>query len=199
MEVIKGVNVDYEELATKVFIETIRILGGLKKLIEYRNLTWVPSLAEASYVIVLREIGLKSESDIAKELGITRQTVRNILRADPEEVLRYLESGEKEGGEHVAGGLAKLAYSRIKLGEPIELTLEEREALEEGLNLELLWAMLTLIRVRGLDFPVGKEELAERLKGIVVRGKPVEELLEKIEYPVKNPAELLHKLKVASE
>jgi len=79
------------------------------------------------------------------------------------------------------------------------LTLEEREALEEGLNIELLWAMLTLIRVRGLDFPVGKEELAERLKGIVVRGKLVEELLEKIEYPVKSPAELLHKLKVASE
>ncbi len=119
MEVIKGVGIDYDGMATEVFLEAIKILGGLKKLIEYRNLTWVPSLAEASYVVVLREVGLKSESEIAEELGITRQTVRNILRADPDKVLEYLESGEKGEVEHIAGGLAKLAYSRIKSGKSV--------------------------------------------------------------------------------
>jgi len=36
----------------------------------------------------------------------------------------------------------------------------------------------------------------ERLKGMVIKGKKIEEILDKLEYPVKTPAELLHGIKV---
>lgn len=45
---------DIDFMAERVFNESIKILGGLKKLIEYRNLAWLPSLAEASYTVVLK-------------------------------------------------------------------------------------------------------------------------------------------------
>ena len=51
------------------------------------------------------------------------------------------------------------------------------------------------LQVKGLDFPVEKDEIERRLSGMVVKGKNIEEILEKLEYPVKNPAELLHKIK----
>ncbi len=195
MEVIarpKGGNVD--KMAERVFQESIKILGGLKKLITYRNLTWLPSLAEAAYVVVLKNEALKTYSEIAKELGITEQTVKNIATADEEEVKKYLEGEIEKVDEHKAGGIAKLAYRKLKEegkleGEEVEIYHDEIEAL--GID----WAIHVLARIRGLDFPVDKDALLERLKGLVARGKPIEEVLEKIEYPVKNPAELLHKIK----
>ncbi len=195
MEVIarpKGGNVD--KMVERVFQESIKILGGLKKLITYRNLTWLPSLAEAAYVVVLKNEALKTYSEIAKELGITEQTVKNIATADEEEVKKYLEGEIEKVDEHKAGGIAKLAYRKLKEegkleGEEVEIYHDEIEAL--GID----WAIHVLARIRGLDFPVDKDALLERLKGLVARGKPIEEILEKIEYPVKNPAELLHKIK----
>ncbi len=195
MEVIarpKGGNVD--KMAERVFQESIKILGGLKKLITYRNLTWLPSLAEAAYVVVLKNEALKTYSEIAKELGITEQTVKNIATADEEEVKKYLEGEIEKVDEHKAGGIAKLAYRKLKEegkleGEEVEIYHDEIEAL--GID----WAIHVLARIRGLDFPVDKDALLERLKGLIARGKPIEEILEKIEYPVKNPAELLHKIK----
>uniref|UniRef100_A0A7C3UKU7 KaiC associated regulatory domain-containing protein n=1 Tax=Geoglobus ahangari TaxID=113653 RepID=A0A7C3UKU7_9EURY len=203
MEVIarpKGGNID--KIAEKVFWEAIRMLGGLKKLIEYRNLTWLPSLAEASYVVVLKNEALKTYREIAEFLGITEQTVKNIATADEEGVKKYLEGElEKRPKEHIAGGIAKLAYRSLKehgrLDEnEVEIKQDEIEALE------IAWAVLTLARIKGVDFPADKETLKERLEGIVVKEKgkefKIEELLEKIEYPVRNPAELLHKIKVAA-
>ncbi len=195
MEVIakpKGGNVD--KIVERVFQESIKILGGLKKLITYRNLTWLPSLAEAAYVVVLKNEVLKTYSEIAKELGITEQTVKNIATADEEEVKKYLEGEIEKVDEHKAGGIAKLAYRKLKEegkleGEEVEIYHDEIEAL--GID----WAIHVLARIRGLDFPVDKDALLERLKGLIARGKPIEEILEKIEYPVKNPAELLHKIK----
>lgn len=111
-EPITKENVD--ELAEKVFHECINILGGLKKLMEYRNLTWLPSLAEASYVVVLKEELMKTNREIAETLGITEQTVRNILQADEEEVKRYIGGETEKVDEHKAGGIAKLAYKNIK-------------------------------------------------------------------------------------
>jgi len=57
MEVIKPSR-DFsriDELAERVFLEAVRSIGGLRKLTEYRNLTWLPSLAEAALVVVMRE------------------------------------------------------------------------------------------------------------------------------------------------
>ena len=116
MEVIaKPKGGDIDKMAEKVFFESIRQLGGLKKLIEYRNLTWLPSLAEAAYVVVLKNEAMKTYKEIAQELGITEQTVKNIATADEEEVIKYIEGEiEERPKEHIAGGLAKLAYKKLK-------------------------------------------------------------------------------------
>ena len=203
MEIIarpKGGNID--KMAEKVFWEAIRMLGGLKKLVEFRNLTWLPSLAEAAYVVVLKNEALKTYREIAEFLGITEQTVKNIATADEEEIKKYLEGElEERPKEHIAGGIAKLAYKNLK--EQDKLDEEEVEIKQDEIEaLEIAWAVLTLSRIKGVDFPADKETLKERLEGIVVKEKgkefKIEELLEKIEYPVKSPAELLHKIKLAA-
>ncbi len=200
MEVIarpKGGNID--KMAEKVFLESIKLLGGLKKLIEYRNLTWLPSLAEAAYVVVLKNEAFKTYKEIAKELGITEQTAKNIATADEEEVKRYIEGElEERPREHIAGGIAKLAYKRLKE----EGKLDEDEVEIKHDEIEVLgidWAVHVLTRIKGLDFPVEKDQLIERLKGLVIKGKKADEILERLEYPIKNPADLLHKIKVHLE
>ncbi|CUS76521.1 hypothetical protein [Candidatus Kryptobacter tengchongensis] len=73
-----------DEIVLKVFLKALDIVGGPRKLILYRHLTWVPSLIEACYAVVLKEKFLKTESEIAQILGLTKQTVRNILSAKTE-------------------------------------------------------------------------------------------------------------------
>ena len=195
MEVIakpKGGNID--KMAEKVFLECLNVLGGLRKLVEYRNLTWLPSLAEASYVIVLKNEAFKTYGEIARELGITEQTAKNIATADETKVRKYLEGELDKPSEHVAGGIAKLAYNKLKR----EGRLDEEEVFISKDEIEVLdidWAVHILAKVKGLDFPVDKHTLMERFKGMVIKGKTIEEILDKLEYPIKSPAELLHKIK----
>ena len=80
-----------EELSMKVFNKAIDVLGGPKKIIMYKKLTWVASLFESALVIVLKEVFNKTTDEIAQELGIATTTIRNILRAEPDKALEYLE------------------------------------------------------------------------------------------------------------
>ncbi|GIX47335.1 MAG: hypothetical protein KatS3mg131_1546 [Candidatus Tectimicrobiota bacterium] len=105
--------------ALKVFLKTLDILGGPRQLFEYRNLTWLPSLMEAAYVVVFAQEAGKTAAQIAQELGVSRQTVRNILAADTEKVRARL-AATKAGSPlrtHVAGGLAKLALQELQQAE----------------------------------------------------------------------------------
>jgi len=197
--------VDYDALALRVFLKALELIGGPRTLFEYRNLTWVPSLMEAAYAVVLKNEGLKTEDEIARFLGTTRQTVRNILSADPDLVLKKLR-GELEGKEvklHTAGGLAKLAYQEVKRGndnvsfvasvceEYVKRHMDEADRCPER---SLVWPVLVLKAVRGLKFPLSsnrKEELKERLRGIEVKGVPAELLVEELTFPLKSPADLL--------
>ncbi len=191
---------DVDAMALRVFLKTLEILGGPRKLIEFRNLTWVTSLMEASYAIVLAEEGLKTEDWIAQFLGLTRQTVRNILRADPELVMKKLEGElqEKTPRAHTAGGLAKIAYKEIKEGrDNIWILTSIMQETSEVLG--IAWSVEVLRKIKGMRFPADKQELLQRLKGTVIKERPVEELLDKIEYPVKSPPDLLKKLREASE
>ncbi len=191
MEVLSSVvtDMDIDFLAERVFEESIKLLGGLRKLIDYRNLTWLPSLAEASYVVVLKEELLKTHYEIAEILGITEQTVKNILGANEEVVLKYLKGEIEKVDVHKAGGIAKLAYKKVKEESGIFVSKEEFEVL--GVE----WAIKVLIRLRGADFPLDKRDLEDRLKGLVIKDKSVKEIIEKMDFPVKNPAEVLHKIK----
>jgi probable regulatory domain-containing protein len=187
---------DIDAMAIRVFLKSLELIGGPRKLIEYRNLTWIPSLMEASYAVVLRDIANKTEAEIAEFLGSTRQTVRNMLRAEPELVLKKLEGEleEKTPRAHTAGGLAKLAYKEIKEGrENLTMFLHLLQVASESLG--VFWPIEILRRMKGADFPLGKEELLERLKGLKVKEKNIEDILEKLSYPVKSPADLLAQIR----
>ncbi|NPA76898.1 MAG: bacterio-opsin activator [Candidatus Diapherotrites archaeon] len=186
-----------DDQAFKVFIKSLEILGGPRKLVEYRNLTWVPSLMAASYAVVLHDKG-KTAEEIAEFLGMTKQTVKRMLSADPEEVMAKLRGEVMETDEHTAGGIAKEAWRRIKAGEDINIAFSTAQRTVEAIG--PAWAVLVLTKIRGVDFPITEPSiLLERLKGIEINGKPVEEIIAKIEYPVRSPAELLHKMKKAAE
>jgi Predicted transcriptional regulators len=187
---------DIDAMAIRVFLKSLELIGGPRKLVEYRNLTWIPSLMEASYAVVLQDMANKTEAEIAEFLGSTRQTVRNMLRAEPELVLKKLEGEleEKTPRAHTAGGLAKLAYKEIKEGrENLTMFLHLLQVASESLG--VLWPVEILRRMKGADFPLGKEEILERLKGLKVKEKNIEEILEKLSYPVKSPADLLAQIR----
>ncbi len=183
---------DVDSMAIRVFLKALEIIGGPRKLIELRNLTWVTSLMEAAYAIVLAEEAYKTEDEIAEFLGLTRQTVRNILRSDPELVLKKLEGElhEKTPRAHTAGGLAKLAYKEIKEGHDALIFFSA--ALQEGAKvLGVGWPAEVLARIKGLSWPADPQELAERLRGLVVNGKPLDEIVRTHEGPISHPRDLL--------
>ncbi len=191
---------DVDATAIRVFLKALELLGGPRKLIELRNLTWITSLMEASYAIVLSEESYKTEDEIAEFLGLTRQTVRNILRADPELVMKKIEGElqEKTIKAHTAGGLAKLAYKEIKEGRD-NLTVFIHAFQQASESLGITWSVEVLRRIKGVDFPVDKNTLYERLKGLTIKTKSAEEILENIESPIKSPSHLLSEIRKVLE
>ncbi len=196
---------DLEHLVSRVFFKSLDLLGGLHKLAEYRTLTWLPSLARASFVIVLREEYLKTEEEIAEIVGLTRNTVRNILRADPQMALykiQHMDELTKEEKKqlrvHTAGGIAKLAYKMVKEGEEAQVLLEFcREMSAKAVQVcEAPWAYTVLKHSKGVKYPIkDPADLKEKLAGITIKGLPAEEVVEGLSYPIKNPAQLLHEIK----
>ncbi|MEO1922922.1 MAG: bacterio-opsin activator [Nautiliaceae bacterium] len=196
-------NVKY--IAERVFFKSIDLLGGLDKLAAYRTLTWLPSIARASFAIVLREEFLKTEDEIAQFLGITRNTVRQILRADPNLALYKIqhldeltEEEKKQLKVHTAGGIAKLAYKLIKDGEDSQTVMEYCRAMAEKITqqCDAPWTYLVLKSIKGLHYPLTAPEiLKERLKNMNIKGFPGDEIAQNINYPIKNPAELLKEIK----
>lgn len=195
MEVISSPisTADVDHLAERVFQECINMLGGLRRLTYYRNLTWLPSLAEAAYAVVLKGELFKTNREIAKELGISEQTVKNILQADEKEVERFIMGEVEKVDEHKAGGIAKLAYKRVKKEKGIFIKEEELDVLG------IAWALIVLVRLKGADFPLDREELKTRLKGTTIKGVPAEEIIEKMKFPVKSPAEVLRQIRELTE
>ncbi len=186
--------------AMRIFLKTIEILGGPRKLVEHRNLTWLPSLMAASYALVYHKERNYTLEQIASILGITKQTVQHILGADPEIAKMRLEEISKESDEkkktHIAGALAKLAYEEILAGnDEINLSIEITKRAAKSLGAD--WAFHILSRLKGTDFPVEKETLLQKLSGMIIKDKKIEDVLDKIEYPIKTPAELLHKIREA--
>jgi len=102
--------------------------------------------------------------------------VRNILRADPElamyKIQHFDELTKEERRQlrvHTAGGIAKLAYKKVKEGEEPKVFLEFCTMTAEAL--EVPWAYLLLKRIKGTHFPVEKpDELIKKVKGLVIKG-----------------------------
>ena len=197
---IKVPNIEGEAL--RVFLKTIDLIGGPNIIIHKRNLTWLPSLLQASYMVVLSEHG-KTESEIAEILGVTKQTVKNTLKADVEAVKKRIKEelgkeSEEETRTHIAGGLAKWAYQEIKAGnEHIPFIAELYEEFSKAVG--ILWPIEVLQRIRGLKFPTSKDEIANRLKDLSsIKDVPLHTVLEHLPNGIKNPADLLHQIKLAT-
>ncbi len=107
---------DPEDRVKQVFLKCIELIGGFKKLAELRGLTWLPAIARASFAVVLKYDFNKTDEEIAEDLGTTKAVIRQILRADPDVVLKKIEEEEKDLKTHIAGGLAKRAYELVKEG-----------------------------------------------------------------------------------
>lgn len=192
-------------LAERVFFKSIDLLGGLKKLAEYRTLTWLPSIARASYAVVLKEEYFKTEDDIAEYIGLTRNTVRNMLRADENAAIYKLQHFDELSSEekkqlkvHTAGGIAKLAYKYVKNGEDSQTVLEYcREITKDALSVcEAPWAYMVLKNIKGVKYPItDSKTLEEKLSSIEIKGIKAKEIIKNIQYPIKNPAILLKEIK----
>jgi probable regulatory domain-containing protein len=200
-------NADLEQLVARVFFRAIDLLGGLSKLTEFRTLTWLPSLARAAYVVVLREEYLRTEEEIAQKVGLTKNTVRSILRADPTLAMEKIQKLEelakeelKEMKVHTAGGIAKLAYKMVKEGNEAEILSHFCTVVAEEVAraLDIPWAYAVLKHLRGVKFPIQDSQvLKERLKGVKIKTHPAEEVVDRLPYPIKTPAVLLHEIKLA--
>jgi len=191
---------DIDALAVRVFLKALEILGGPRKLIEYRNLTWLPSLMTASYAVVLSNESNKTADEIAQFLGSTKNTIRNMLRAEgeliKEKIKGEIEVQKSKIKVHTAGALAKLAYEEIKNGrENLEIFSHYFKEFSE--IYEIYWPVEVLKNIKGLDFPVKKELVYEKLKHLRIENKSFDEIYEKLPSEIKNPAELLKSIKNA--
>jgi len=202
---IKTNDYDIKYLAERVFFKSIDLVGGLDNLAKYRNLTWLPSMARAAFVIVLREEYLKTEDEIAEFVGISRNTVRAILRADPNLALYKIqhidelnEEEKKQLKIHTAGGIAKLAYKLVKGGEDSQTLMEYCRAMAEKITAtcDAPWSYLVLKSIKGIHYPITNADiLVERLKHLNIKGINGDEIAKNLKYPIKNPAELLKEIK----
>ena len=205
---ILNININDNEinyLAERVFFKSIDLLGGLKKLAEYRTLTWLPSIARASYAVVLKEEYLKTEDEIAQFIGLTRNTIRQMLRADENLALYKLEHFDELTNEekkqlkvHTAGGIAKLAYKYVKNGEDSQTVMEycRHISAEAVAQCDTPWAYLILKNTKGLKYPVTDfKALEDKLSHIEIKGLKAAEIIKNLHYPIKNPAILLKEIK----
>jgi Predicted transcriptional regulators len=189
---------DVDAIAVRVFLKALEILGGPRKLVEYRNLTWLPSLMVASYAVVLSNESYKTADEIAQFLGSTKNTIRNMLKAETE-ILKEKLKGEVEIPKskiktHTAGALAKLAYEEIKNGrENLEIFSHYLKEFSE--IYEINWPIEVLKNIKGLDFPIKKEVLIEKLKYIKIENKSFSEIYDKLPSEIKNPSHLLKSIK----
>jgi Predicted transcriptional regulators len=196
---------EFEDLVARVFSKSIDLLGGIVKLAEYRTLTWLPSLARATLAIVLKEEYLRSEEEIAQKVGITKNTVRNIIRADPQlalEKIKRLEELTKEEAKelktHTAGGIAKLAYKLVKGGEDAKVLVNFSSAVLEDMmkTLEIPWAYMVLKRIKGINFPITSHEvLQDKLMDVTYKETKLIDILANLQYPISTPAQLIKEIK----
>jgi probable regulatory domain-containing protein len=110
--------VDVDRQALEVFLKAIELAGGPRGLIEHRRLTWLPSLMEAAYAVVLQEAHRWNVQAISRFLGLSTATVRLMLRASTEAVRERLQKAEPEEHTHIAGGLARLAWQELLRAQP---------------------------------------------------------------------------------
>ncbi len=187
----KSVDEYRDEKVLKMLVEALRIMGGPQKLIGMRNLTWLPSLVRAMYAVLLKDAGYTYER-IAEELGITRSTVERMLTADEDAVKKKIEGlTEEDIDEHIAGGIAKLAYKEMRR-KGVEEEIDKITTTSTALGID--WPVRVAAMLKGVDFPVDKDLLMEKLRDVKIMGVDAKEILDSLDYPVTSPVDLIKKI-----
>ncbi|WP_303907219.1 hypothetical protein [Thiohalomonas denitrificans] len=98
----------------ELFVGAVREVGGLRRLVTERRLGWLPELLASSEVLVLQEEEHRRLEEIAELLGMSRDTVANILAAPADRAEQCIEMPPPqaiEDRELAAGGLVRRAWS----------------------------------------------------------------------------------------
>jgi predicted transcriptional regulator len=53
------------------------------------------------------------------------------------------------------------------------------------------WAVDVASRLKGAHFPLEEEEARERLEGVTVKGNDINDVLDRLQFPIATPAEML--------
>ncbi|SCZ61192.1 sigma-70 family RNA polymerase sigma factor [Thiohalomonas denitrificans] len=109
---IQAPNTDKRVL--ELFAGAVREVGGLRRLVTERRLGWLPELLASSEVLVLQEEEHRQLEEIAELLGMSRDTVENILAAPADRAGQCVDMPPPqamEDRELASGGLVRRAWS----------------------------------------------------------------------------------------
>ncbi len=56
------------------------------------------------------------------------------------------------------------------------------------------WAVDVASRLKGAHFPLDEVEARERLEGVMVKGNDIKDILDRMNFPVPTPADMLHQI-----
>jgi predicted transcriptional regulator len=56
------------------------------------------------------------------------------------------------------------------------------------------WAVDVASRLKGARFPIEEEEARSRLKGLTIKGRDIDEVLDQVDFPISTPAIMLRQL-----
>ncbi len=61
------------------------------------------------------------------------------------------------------------------------------------------WPIQVAKLTSNLDFPLSKDEACEKIIGIAVKGEDIGQIMNRLDYPIESPADLMDKISRATE
>ncbi len=100
--------------ALELFTRAVREAGGLRRLVQERRLGWLPELLASSEVVVLQEEEHRRPEEISDLLGMSRDSVANILAAPADRAGQCIDVPPPQAmgdREQAAGGLIRRVWN----------------------------------------------------------------------------------------
>lgn len=98
----------------ELFLKTVQSMGGLRRLAQERRLGWLPPLLAGADTLVLQEEEHRRPDEIADLLGISGESVENMLAAPADRAEQFAHAPPPESlgeRETAAGALIRRALS----------------------------------------------------------------------------------------